>query len=71
MTSTMSVSSRDPVEAMDAVRDMMEKKIFGAAGQTVVIEERLDGPEISLLAFVDSLSRAMPVELWHRRPRWH
>jgi phosphoribosylamine--glycine ligase len=47
---------RDPVEAMDAVRDMMEKKIFGAAGQTVVIEERLDGPEVSLLAFVDGQS---------------
>ncbi len=47
---------RDPVEAMDAVRDMMEKKIFGTAGQTVVIEERLDGPEISLLAFVDGQS---------------
>jgi phosphoribosylamine--glycine ligase len=43
----------DPVEAMDAVRDMMEKKIFGAAGQTVVIEERLDGAEVSMLAFVD------------------
>ena len=47
---------RDPVEAMDAVRDMMEKKIFGSAGQTVVIEERLDGAEISLLAFVDGQS---------------
>jgi phosphoribosylamine--glycine ligase len=43
----------DPVEALDAVRDIMEKKIFGDAGNTVVIEERLDGPEISLLAFVD------------------
>ncbi len=43
----------DPVEALDAVRNIMEKKIFGDAGNTVVIEERLDGPEISLLAFVD------------------
>jgi phosphoribosylamine--glycine ligase len=43
----------DPVEALDAVRDIMEKKIFGDAGNTVVIEERLEGPEISLLAFVD------------------
>jgi phosphoribosylamine--glycine ligase len=43
----------DPVEAMDAVRKIMEKKIFGSAGDTVVIEERLEGPEISLLAFVD------------------
>ncbi len=50
---------RDPVEAMDAVRDMMEKKIFGPAGQTVVIEERLDGAEISLLAFVDGQSAYM------------
>lgn len=47
---------RDPVEAMDAVRDMMEKRIFGAAGQTVVIEERLDGAEVSMLAFVDGQS---------------
>jgi phosphoribosylamine---glycine ligase len=43
----------DPVEALDAVRNIMEKKLFGDAGNTVVIEERLEGPEISLLAFVD------------------
>ncbi len=43
----------DPVAALDAVRDIMEKKIFGTAGSTIVIEERLDGPEVSLLAFVD------------------
>ena len=43
----------DPVEALDAVRNIMEKKIFGDAGNTVVIEERLEGAEISLLAFVD------------------
>lgn len=43
----------DPVEAIDAVRNIMEKKIFGDAGKTVVVEERLAGPEISLLAFVD------------------
>jgi phosphoribosylamine--glycine ligase len=47
---------KDPVEALDAVRDIMEKKIFGDAGKTVVIEERLEGPEISLLAFVDGTS---------------
>lgn len=43
----------DPVEALDAVRNIMEKKIFGDAGNTVVIEERLEGSEVSLLAFVD------------------
>jgi phosphoribosylamine--glycine ligase len=46
----------DPVEAIDAVRNIMEKKVFGSAGDTVVIEERLDGPEVSLLAFVDGNS---------------
>ncbi|MCL2647500.1 MAG: phosphoribosylamine--glycine ligase [Phycisphaerales bacterium] len=43
----------DPVEAIDAVRNIMEKKVFGDAGNSVVIEERLEGPEVSLLAFVD------------------
>jgi phosphoribosylamine--glycine ligase len=47
------VVCRDPVEALDAVRNIMEKKIFGAAGDAVVIEERLVGPEVSLLAFID------------------
>ena len=47
------VVCRDPVEALDAVRNIMEKKIFGSAGNTVVIEERLEGPEVSLLAFID------------------
>ncbi|NNM87025.1 MAG: phosphoribosylamine--glycine ligase [Phycisphaerae bacterium] len=47
------VVCRDPVEALDAVRNIMEKKVFGTAGNTVVIEERLDGPEVSLLAFID------------------
>ncbi len=34
----------DPVEALDAVRNIMEKKIFGDAGNTVVIEERTRRP---------------------------
>jgi phosphoribosylamine--glycine ligase len=46
----------DPVEALDVVRNIMEKKIFGKAGDTVVIEERLEGAEVSLLAFVDGQS---------------
>ncbi|HTV48674.1 MAG TPA: phosphoribosylamine--glycine ligase [Phycisphaerae bacterium] len=50
------IMCRDPVEALDVVRNIMAKKIFGAAGNSVVIEERLDGPEISLLAFIDGRS---------------
>ena len=40
-------------EAKDAVRSMMEDKVFGASGDHVVIEEFLTGPEVSVLAFTD------------------
>ncbi len=39
--------------AIDAVKDMLEGNAFGAAGQRVVIEEFLDGEEVSILAFCD------------------
>ena len=40
-------------EAKDAVRSMMEDKIFGASGNNIVVEEFLEGPEVSVLAFTD------------------
>ena len=40
-------------EAIDAVTDMMANAKFGASGSTVVIEEFLTGPEVSVLAFTD------------------
>ena len=40
-------------EAKDAVKSMMEDKIFGASGSQVVIEEFLTGPEVSVLSFTD------------------
>ena len=40
-------------EAKDAVRSMMEDKIFGASGSRIVIEEFLEGPEVSVLSFTD------------------
>ena len=40
-------------EAKDAVRSMMENKIFGESGSRVVIEEFLEGPEVSVLSFTD------------------
>jgi phosphoribosylamine--glycine ligase len=44
-------SSRD--EALDAVQRMMGKREFGEAGAKVVVEERLRGEELSVLALVD------------------
>ena len=40
-------------EAFDAVRSMMEDKVFGESGSNVVIEEFLTGPEVSVLSFTD------------------
>jgi phosphoribosylamine--glycine ligase len=43
----------DPSEALLALDRIMVNREFGAAGETVVVEERLVGPEASILAFVD------------------
>ena len=40
-------------EAVAAVRDMMEGHVFGASGDHIVIEEFLEGPEVSVLSFTD------------------
>ncbi|MCD8142828.1 MAG: phosphoribosylamine--glycine ligase [Clostridiales bacterium] len=40
-------------EAKQAVREMMEDGKFGASGSTVVIEECMTGPEVTVLAFAD------------------
>jgi len=43
-------------EATRALSDIMEAKIFGSAGDTVIIEEYLKGLEVSLIAFTDGKS---------------
>ena len=40
-------------EAFDAVKSMMADKVFGASGDSIVIEEFLTGPEVSVLSFTD------------------
>jgi len=40
-------------EAKDALRSMMEDKVFGESGSQVVVEEFLTGPEVSVLSFTD------------------
>ena len=40
-------------EAEAALHQIMLERAFGAAGDEVMIEERLTGPEVSLLAFCD------------------
>ncbi len=40
-------------DAKEAVKSMMEDKVFGASGANIVIEEFLTGPEVSVLSFTD------------------
>lgn len=47
------VIAQDFDEANRAVCDMMEDKIFKSAGNSIIVEEFLEGPEVSIMAFVD------------------
>ena len=40
-------------EAFEALHEIMEDKMFGESGNHVVIEEFLEGPEVSVLSFTD------------------
>ena len=55
-------------EAMDAVKSMMEDKVFGKSGDHIVIEEFLTGPEVSVLAFTDGkVVKPMVSSMDHKR----
>ncbi|MGI6649121.1 MAG: phosphoribosylamine--glycine ligase [Bacillota bacterium] len=43
----------DEATALEALRLIMEDRVFGEAGNSVVIEEYLEGEEVSILAFTD------------------
>lgn len=45
-----------PQEAIEAINLIMRKNIFGPAGNRIVIEEKINGPEVSVLALVDGRS---------------
>ena len=55
-------------EAIEAVTDMMANAKFGKSGSTVVVEEFLTGPEVSVLAFTDgNVVKPMVSSMDHKR----
>ncbi|MDA8244061.1 MAG: phosphoribosylamine--glycine ligase [Elusimicrobia bacterium] len=58
----------DEAEALAAVEDFMEKRLFGASGAKIVMEEFLTGPEASVMALTDGESALLlPVSRDHKR----
>ncbi|MBT3517699.1 MAG: phosphoribosylamine--glycine ligase [Nitrospina sp.] len=55
------VLCRNGKEARSAIQSIMQGKVFGNAGDQVVIEEFLTGQEVSLLAFTDGKT-ILPLE---------
>ena len=57
-------------DAAKAVKSMMTDKVFGASGSRVIIEEFLEGPEVSVLAFTDGHTVVpMVSSMDHKRAR--
>ena len=52
---------KDEAEAIHAIELIMEQKTFGEAGNQILIEEKLEGQEVSFLAFTDSKT-LLPME---------
>lgn len=60
--------ARDEAEAAAALKELMVDKQFGNAGNEVVVEEFLEGPEVSVLAFTDGkVVRPMVSSMDHKR----
>ena len=62
------IIARTEKEAEQAVRSMMEDHVFGESGSRVVVEELLEGPEVSVLAFTDGkVIKPMVSSMDHKR----
>ena len=61
------IVARSRAEALEALNVMMTRRVFGAAGDRVIVEERLSGREVSAHAFCDGQTVAhMPFSCDHK-----
>ena len=64
------IIAENRAEAEDAINSMMNDKVFGDSGNCIVIEEFLEGPEVSVLAFTDGKTVVPMVSAMdHKRAR--
>ncbi|MDX2227698.1 MAG: phosphoribosylamine--glycine ligase [Verrucomicrobiae bacterium] len=62
------IIAQNAAEVRTAVDDMMIKRIFGGAGEKILIEEFMEGLEVSAHAFLDGKNyRMMPLAQDHKR----
>ena len=62
------IIAKDEKEAVSAIKSMMEDKIFGESGAKIVVEEYLEGPEVSVLSFTDGKTvKPMASSMDHKR----
>ena len=60
----------DREEAFEGIRTIMQDKKFGSAGDTIVIEEFMTGPEVSVLCFCDGETiKPMTSAMDHKRAK--
>jgi phosphoribosylamine--glycine ligase len=56
------------LEAISALEAILERGVFGAAGRQVVVEQRLEGEELSVMAITDGRTyRLLPAAQDHKR----
>jgi len=62
------IIAENKTEALDAVNSIMKEKKFGESGASIVIEEYLTGPEVTVLAFTDGKTiKPMVSSMDHKR----
>ena len=62
------ILAQDEAEAVAAVKEMIDGRKFGDSSATVVVEEYLTGPEVSVLAFTDGKTvKPMISSMDHKR----